>query len=152
MAIELLTLYETDHCTCGKVHRFAGDVRIGNGVVRELPQILKTWGARKAFLIADAITNQVAAEQVRALLKADGIATADCVFREEHPEPDEHSVGYALMYFQTDCDVIIGVGSGVINISASWLPKPAENRISLSQRPPLWMAMLHPRHQWNAQD
>lgn len=115
MAIELLTLYETDHCTCGKVHRFASDVRIGNGVVRELPQILKTWGARKAFLIADAITNQVAAEQVRALLKADGIATADCVFREEHPEPDEHSVGYALMYFQTDCDVIIGVGSGVIN-------------------------------------
>lgn len=37
------------------------------------------------------------------------------IFSDEHLEPDEHAVGAAVMHFDNSCDLIIGIGSGVIN-------------------------------------
>ena len=70
---------------------------------------------KKAFLIADQNTHTAAGKQVQDILSCAGISLANCIFSETALEPDEHSVGRAMMYYEADCDVIIGVGSGVIN-------------------------------------
>ena len=76
--------------------------------------MLARYTARKVFLIADQNTYAAAGKAVEGLIK-DSVKVASCIFGEDALEPDEHSVGRAMMYYEADCDVVIGVGSGVIN-------------------------------------
>lgn len=103
-------------CSCGKVHDVAiDDVVIGKGVLARLPEFIAKYGAKKPFILADCSTYKAAGEQVAELLERHNIAHAKYVFPHEHPEPDEQAVGSAVMHFDPACDLIIGVGSGVIN-------------------------------------
>ena len=103
-------------CVCGKKHHTDVDeVLIGGGVISKLGGIVKRFGAKKVFLLADENTFAAAGEKVCATLSADGIAYSSYVFSDRHLEPDEKSVGSAIMHFDTSCDLIVGVGSGVIN-------------------------------------
>ena len=103
------------NCRCGKQHIFNSEVIVKEGALQELPRLLKQYNAGKVFLIADQNTYAAAGESVSEILSAENIKIAHCIFREEALEPDEHSVGRAIMYYEADCDVVIGVGSGVIN-------------------------------------
>ena len=99
-------------CPCGKKH-FAGlkDAIIEKGAVKRLPELIKKYGGTRAYVIGDGNT-----------LKA-GAAALDCVdvpytlhaFGSEPLEPDERAVGSAVLHFDHSCDIIIGIGSGVIN-------------------------------------
>ncbi len=102
-------------CSCGKTHRFSGDVISGKGAVEQLPEILKKFDSHKAFLLSDVHTHAAAGERVCALLKKAGFSYSSYTFSQEHLEPDEWSVGSAVMHFDVSCDVIVAVGSGVIN-------------------------------------
>jgi len=102
-------------CPCGRNHSVAVDeVVIGSGAVKRLPEFVKKYGS-KPFVVADVNTYAAAGEQVCAILKAARIPYGSFVFKDKALEPDEKAVGAAFMHFDKSCDVVVGVGSGVIN-------------------------------------
>ena len=107
--------YLKNPCPCGKAHTVAIDeVVVGKGAVNRLPEFVRKYG-RKAFVVADVNTYAAAGEKVFELLKAAEIPFGSFVFQDTALEPDEKAVGAAFMHFDPSCDVIVGVGSGVIN-------------------------------------
>jgi len=103
-------------CSCGKVHKAAlEELVIGNGVIFRLPEFVKKYGAAKPFLLADTNTFAAAGASVCNALTNAGIPFGKYVFPQSHLEPDEQAVGSACMHFDPDCDLIVGIGSGVIN-------------------------------------
>ena len=103
-------------CPCGKKHTVAIDeVVVGKGVIARLPEFVEKYGAKKPFILADRNTYAAAGEAVAGILKDNGIAYSSYVFQKDALEPNEEAVGAAFMHYDTGCDLIIGVGSGVIN-------------------------------------
>lgn len=103
-------------CPCGHTHDVAiDDVVIGNGVIGRLPEFVAKYQAKRPFLLADQNTYQAAGAKVEAVLKDAGIAFTTYIFRDPALEPNEEAVGSAVMHFDNQCDLIIGIGSGVIN-------------------------------------
>ena len=104
----------TSNCKCGKKHIFHSEIIVKEGALLELPRLLKRYDAQKVFLIADRNTYAAAGRSVAEIIEG-CVKITSCVFPEAALEPDEHSVGAAIMHYEADCDVVIGVGSGVIN-------------------------------------
>lgn len=102
-------------CSCGKVHSFDGTVSIGAGAISALPGHIRDLGGSKVFILTDENTFKAAGQQVCDLLKGVGIPFTSYTFSHSPVEPDEYSVGNAVMHFDSSCDMVIGVGSGVIN-------------------------------------
>ena len=102
------------NCKCGKQHIFTSEVVVKEGAILELPRLLKQYDAKKIFLVADQNTYAAAGKAVTEVIE-NSVKIASCIFGEDALEPDEYSVGRAIMYYEADCDVVIGVGSGVIN-------------------------------------
>lgn len=111
-------------CDCGKVHTVAIDeVVVGKGALRRLPEFVAWYDAKKPFVLADANTFSAAGQTVCGILEQAGTPYASYVFPNAHLEPDEHAVGAAVMHFEHGCDLIIAVGSGVINDIGKLLSK-----------------------------
>ena len=104
------------HCVCGKEHDISiDDVVVGKGVIQRLPEFITRYQAKKPFILADRNTYQAAGETVESILRCNGIHFSTYVFQNDELEPNEEAVGSAFMHFDSNCDLIIGVGSGVIN-------------------------------------
>ena len=107
--------YLKNPCPCGKNHTIAIDqVVIGAGAVNRVPEFVNQYG-KKPFVVADVNTYAAAGEKVCMLLQKSGIPYGSFVFKDAALEPDEKAVGAAFMHLDNTCDVIVGVGSGVIN-------------------------------------
>ena len=105
--------YLKNPCPCGKQHTAAvADVAVGSGAVKRLPEFVKRYGS-KPFVIADVNTWQAAGQAVDRVL-AD-IPYSSYIFPQKALEPDERAVGAAFMHLDNSCDVLVGVGSGVVN-------------------------------------
>ncbi len=104
-----------ENCSCGKKHIFTSEVIVREGALQELPRLWEQYKAGKIFLLADKNTYAAAGQAVFRMAQEQNIKVAFCIFQEDALEPDEYSVGRALMYYERDCDMIVGVGSGVIN-------------------------------------
>ena len=115
MSIEKMNAINGTACSCGKTHRFSAEVVIGKGVIAQLPESIRKLGGTKPFVLSDKNTFAAAGAGVCAVLEEAGIPYSGYSFDCDALEPDEHSVGSAVMHFDTGCDIIIGVGSGVIN-------------------------------------
>ena len=115
MSLEMLHAMNGKTCCCGKTHSFSAKVITGDGVVNRLPGVVGEYGAKKVFVLSDRNTYEAAGKRVCALLETAGIAYTSYSFPEGSPEPDEHSVGAAVMHMDAVCEIIVGVGSGVIN-------------------------------------
>lgn len=103
-------------CSCGKKHEAAvEEVVTGSGAVAKLPEFVEKYGAKRPFLLADVNTWTAAGERIGDVLDAAGIEYSKYVFPQTSLEPDEAAVGAAVMHFDSRCDLVIGVGSGVIN-------------------------------------
>ena len=108
--------FSAPNCKCGKNHDISTpEVVIGKGVLERLPEIINGFNAKKVFLLTDRNTFAVAGESVCKILDRSGIAYHKYVYQDAHLEPEEKAVGSAVMHFDTECDLIIGIGSGVIN-------------------------------------
>ena len=103
------------NCPCGKEHIFSSKVVTGKGAVNKLPEILTEMNFKSAFIFADKNTCRAAGERVAEILEKAGIKIKKYIFAKENLEPDEANVGLAVMNFDPSYDVVIGVGSGVIN-------------------------------------
>ena len=101
-------------CFCGKVHRCALErLIVGKGALDKLPEEMGRLGCKKAFLLADANTYEAAGRRTEALLTQANIPFSKYVYSES-PEPNEPAVGAAVMHFDSSCDLVLAVGSGVI--------------------------------------
>ena len=116
MGIFELTKIKSESCECGKAHiNPIGEILVGSGVIKELGAVLSKMGIKKPFVLSDINTYRAAGEYVCRVLMESGIAYKSYVLDEEMPEPDEKTVGSAVMNYDPSCDAVIAVGSGVIN-------------------------------------
>ena len=115
MSMEKLHAMNGTPCACGKEHRFAADVVVGKGVVAKIPEYVKKYGGTKIFVLSDRNTYAAAGEQVCNILRQADIAFSGYCFPNQELEPDEEAVGSAVMHYDTGCDMIVAVGSGVVN-------------------------------------
>lgn len=115
MSMEKLLAMNGAPCACGKAHSFSAQVLVGSGVIARIPEILSRYGAKKVYLLSDINTWQAAAGGVHKIITDSGIQCVSHCFADKALEPDEHAVGSAVMHFAWDCDLVMGVGSGVIN-------------------------------------
>lgn len=103
-------------CACGKVHRsLIDDVLIGSGVIARLPEVIARYGAKRVFVFGDKNTFAVAGDRVTSILRDAEIIHSVYVFGADVLEPDEVAVGSLVMHYDNACDLVIGIGSGVIN-------------------------------------
>ena len=103
-------------CKCGKTHEpKIKKAVIGDGALEKVPQILAELGGTKPFVICDPNTYRAAGERVLDIIKGAGMEYALFTFSEGHPEPDEKAVGSVMLHYDSSCDIILGVGSGVLN-------------------------------------
>lgn len=103
-------------CDCGNKHSTqVDDVIVAKGAIYRIPEVIEQYGAKKVFVLADENTYRAAGEKVCAILKDSNIVHTVFVYEGESPEPDERAVGACIMHYDTTCDMIVAVGSGVIN-------------------------------------
>jgi glycerol-1-phosphate dehydrogenase [NAD(P)+] len=112
------------NCSCGRYHSAAvKDIVVSSGAVAKVPALIKKHGGKKAFLISDLNTHEAAGKAVEKCLDDAGISYSSFVFQNPDLEPDERAVGQAALYFDTGCDIILGIGSGTINDIGKMLAK-----------------------------
>ena len=103
-------------CECGKIHpKSELGFTIKKGAINDLPEIIKNFGGTKVYVVADKNTYAVAGEAVCKIFDSADIPFITHIYEEDRIEPNEKAVGSAVMHFDYKCDVIVGVGSGVIN-------------------------------------
>lgn len=108
--------FEIANCPCGKKHiADIDDIIVENGAINRLPEVINGYGAKKAFILADVNTYKAAGERTVSILCENSVPFSSYVFQNTALEPDELAVGSAVMHFDNSCDILIGVGSGVIN-------------------------------------
>lgn len=110
-------------CKCGKVHRSSvKEVFGGSGAINRLPEAIDKLGGTKAFILADENTFAAAGDKVTASLDGAGIPFAKYVLKSGCM-PDEKTIGSSFAHFDNSCDVVVGVGSGVINDTSKLVSK-----------------------------
>lgn len=104
-------------CVCGKSHKVdIQAIRVGSGVIQELPGILRDLGASHIFLVADNYTYEAAGRQVEQLLDQAGLPYHKRVFQTETPlVPNEYALGSVLAAMTSQDDMLLAVGSGTLN-------------------------------------
>ena len=116
MSLQAIWDFSKVECVCKREHTVSlSNAVIEKNATEKLPSFINEFGRKKAFLIADPNTFSAAGEKVCAVLEKSGIAYSKYVFPTGDIEPDEAAVGGAVMHFDKNCDIVIGIGSGVIN-------------------------------------
>lgn len=116
MTLQQVLAINGKKCSCGKVHSFPTDkIYCEKDAVNRLPQLISAFSCKKAFILSDKNTYKAAGDKVVNVLKNSNIDFTSYIFDCEKPIPNEEYVGSAVMHFDHSCDIIIGVGSGVIN-------------------------------------
>lgn len=115
MSMDKLNAMNGALCSCGKTHTYNTQVYVGKGVVENIPQYLQQYNPKKVFVLSDPNTYKAAGEKVCKVLENAGMAYSSYSFAHDPIEPDEYSVGSMMMHYDSKCDVIVAVGSGVVN-------------------------------------
>ncbi len=103
-------------CSCGKKHVVnMPEVLVEKNAIAKVPSLVKKYNAKKVFVLADVNTFRVAGEKLCSILSREGVSYSEYIFQSKALEPDEVSVGSAIMHFDHSCDLVVAVGSGVIN-------------------------------------
>ena len=138
-------------CECGRVHHVPiHTIRSGEDVLEHLPEDVAHLGLpRRAIIVADETTYDLAGRKVVELLEADQITTEEVILRlrrafgQRHwVLPDEHSLGQVLLAIGDEPCFLVAVGAGTINdIVRSLWPIAPERLLSawVPLRP--WMGM-----------
>ena len=101
---------------CGRVHKTGlRYLRCRPGALEDIPEVLAGLGAKRPFVFCDDNTWQAAGRRVTEILSAAGIDYTLHVFHEPDLEPDERAAGSLALHWDRACDIIMPVGSGVLN-------------------------------------
>ncbi|MDO8685660.1 MAG: sn-glycerol-1-phosphate dehydrogenase [Clostridiales bacterium] len=121
---ELLTLNISElagvfvDCLCGRVHSSSiGRIVVGSGVNAEIPSYLQKYKSSRIFLVADNNTYRICGKKILCNLQDAGFNCSLFVYEtgDEELVPDERTVGRLLIEIRKDTDLLLAVGSGVIN-------------------------------------
>lgn len=118
MTVEELICENGIPCSCGKIHKCQlRYFKAGAGVIQLLPEALKLCGRKHPFVVMDENTKVSAGDKVCEILDRNNIEHTDFVFphTDGKMEPNEYAMGAIAMAMDPACDVIVAVGSGVIN-------------------------------------
>ena len=103
-------------CACGKIHKASIKASlVAPGAVAQTAVFARRLGGTRAFVLSDENTFRAAGTQVLSSLEIYGVPYTEYRFPAERLEPDEKTVGSAVLHFDEKCDIIITVGSGVLN-------------------------------------
>lgn len=103
-------------CECGKKHAAKlSKAIIETGAIDKIPEIINSYGSKKVFILADENTYAAAGEKVEKTLNSAGIEIKKYVMGKARIEPDEKAVGSVILHYDATCDMLVSVGSGVIN-------------------------------------
>jgi len=117
---------QTIECGCGKTHRIEPRLVIyENGALRRLPAVLAEFASgRRVAIVMDARTRTVAGAAAAELLKSAGWTVGELVVPDPAeggtPVCDGHTHD-ALLNRLDSSDVILTVGSGVVNDLGKWI-------------------------------
>lgn len=108
-------------CSCGKNHSVGiENIKVGKGVITQLPNVIKSYEGKKVFIIADIHTFNVAGRKVEELLK-DKFKVSKYVFNDERLIPNEITLGRLILEIPEGTSLIVAVGSGTINDTSRYL-------------------------------
>ena len=111
-------------CACGKIHKASIKASlVAPGAVAQTAVFARRLGGNKAFVLADENTFRAAGTQVLSSLETYGMPYTVYRFPAERPEPDETTVGSAVLHFDYACNCVLAIGSGVINDTAKIVAK-----------------------------
>ena len=103
-------------CECGVHHAVSIKyLKTGRGVISCVPEMVSALGAKKPFVLCDKNTYEAAGRRVEEILISAGMPYTLYVLPKDNLTPDEWAVGNVIMHLDMSCDLILGVGSGVIN-------------------------------------
>lgn len=103
-------------CACGKVHECdMRHVHIAHDAIAILPEYIKEKNYKKICIIADVNTEKAAGQKVYKILEDNGISYSKYIFTNYELVPDELAAGKIITHIPNGCDLLIGIGSGVIN-------------------------------------
>jgi len=104
-------------CSCGRTHSVEIErVIIENGAIKRLPELLNAFGFKKIFIVADDNTYKVAGIQVEEVLTRNAAVFRTHIYHRQYDlVPDESAAGEFIINMERDTDVILAIGSGVIN-------------------------------------
>ena len=116
MSLKELIRPEGFDCECGRHHVCALQyLKIGRGAVESVPEMLAAMGKKRPFVVCDQNTYEVAGRRVCEILDRAGVEHGLYVIPGKRISPAEWEVGSALMHYDPRCDMLLGVGSGVVN-------------------------------------
>ncbi len=121
MTLSELIRPEGHKCACGRTHVCAMKyLNIGRGIVEETPKMIAAMGKSKPFVVCDDNTYAVAGKRVDEILTAAGVEHQLYVIPLHDPAagriaPAEWETGSLIMHYDPSCDMILAVGSGVVN-------------------------------------
>lgn len=103
-----------DTCACGRAHRCPIEfVEIGQGATKELPRLCRAYG--HILLVSDENTYRAGGEAVHALLSERVQTNLILSKNGDVVIPNEEKIEEIESYLTADTDLLVGVGSGVIN-------------------------------------
>lgn len=109
-------------CACNKPHHVGIDrILIEKDAIHQLPAMLREFQFKKALMIADLHTYEVAGKKVESVLGKEEFLYKKIVFQEEELVPDEAAVGKLFIQVEADTDVIVTIGTGTLNDLAKFV-------------------------------
>ena len=135
MPLSELVRPEGFECACGRRHVCAMKyLNIGAGIVEQTPGMIAAMGKKKPFVVSDDNTWEAAGRRVDEILTAAGVEHVNCVIplhdaKAGRIAPAEWETGSLVMHFDPSCDMLLAVGSGVVNdlckVTAHALGRPS---------------------------
>lgn len=114
----------TFQCSCGKEHSFSlSGMSIRPGAIADLPQMAAPFKAGTILMVFDNNTYRVAGKQAVELMTENGFKLKELLFDcgDSILIPDEKTLGRILQEATPDVELIIAVGSGVLNDSVKFV-------------------------------
>jgi len=90
-------------------------IDVGSGASERVASWAVASGYKTILTVVDPNTHLVAGKSVINSLKSSGITVIECCFTEKEPIPNEESIGIVTATYNTDVELILGIGSGTIN-------------------------------------
>ena len=105
------------NCSCGLVHSCdIEDIFIEKGANKKIPALISAAGYKDVVVVSDNNTHPLCASDIATDLKAHGIKVAEMIYVSDGVlVPNEKAIIKLLEKVTTKTDIIIGLGSGVIN-------------------------------------
>lgn len=109
-------LHRTFECSCGRKHSVGIEkIIIENGAINKVPEVLKDFGFKRAYCVADTNTNATL-ESLEDIFDKTSISYVSHVFvRNGDLVPDEAAVGEFVIHMDKSADVLVAIGTGVLN-------------------------------------